>query len=168
MSTEKNGFIMHKDFFDRCAFAIENQFYMEAILMEYAAIESRLETMLSLLGAPCNKFLDSNLRKGINVSQRIKCLSKERKNSAVFNKTKLPKKFFDDLSKWISKRNEYIHGLFKDEIKYSGRIAKSREFSMQGLEFARLLYNESSRIKRLVKKEPRIIEFTHCQQKCKV
>lgn len=168
MSTEKNGFKMHKDFFDRCTFAIENQFYMEAILMEYAAIESRLETMLGLLGAPCNKFIDSNLRRGINVSQRIKCISKERQSNAVFNKSKLPFKFFPDLAKWISKRNEYIHGLFKDEIKYTSRIAKSCEFSIQGLEFARLLYNEVSRIKRLVKKDPNIIESTHCQQKCKV
>ena len=63
---------MHKDFFDRCKFAIENKFYMEAILMEYAAIESRLEVMLGVLGLPCNKFIDNNQRKNIRNRQRIK------------------------------------------------------------------------------------------------
>ena len=53
--------LMHKDFFDRCVFAINQGFYMEAILMEYAAIESRMETLLSILGLPCNKFLPDEM-----------------------------------------------------------------------------------------------------------
>ena len=37
--------LMHKDFFDRCELAINQKFYMEAILMEYAAIEARMESL---------------------------------------------------------------------------------------------------------------------------
>ena len=65
---------MHKNFFDRCENAIENEFYMEAILMEYAAIESRLEVILGLVGMPCNKFIEDNERKKVQISHRISCV----------------------------------------------------------------------------------------------
>ena len=46
---------MHTDFFDTVDDAIENGFYLEAIFREYAAIESRLEVILGVLGSPCGK-----------------------------------------------------------------------------------------------------------------
>lgn len=84
---------MHQNFFDRCEKAIENDFYMEAILIEYAAIESRLEVMLGLIGMPCNKFLEASERKKIQISHRISCAKKFRKNSSLFENTKLSNKF---------------------------------------------------------------------------
>ena len=83
----------------------ENEFYMEAILMEYAAIESRLEVMLGLIGMPCNKFIEDKERKKVQISHRISCVKKFRKNSPLFEKTKLSSKFFDKLENWIAKRN---------------------------------------------------------------
>ena len=44
---------MHKNFFDKVDAAIEGGFYLEAVFREYAAIESRLEALLGVLGAPC-------------------------------------------------------------------------------------------------------------------
>ena len=140
---------MHKDFFDRCKFAIENKFYMEAILMEYAAIESRLEVMLGVLGLPCNKFIDNSQRKSINISHRVNCVNYLRKNSIVFDNTKLSKSFFEKLSKWLGKRNEYIHGLYKNEIIYNTRIKDAKTFAEHGYVYCRLLYNEVNRLKRM-------------------
>ena len=74
---------MHQNFFDRCEKAIENDFYMEAILIEYAAIESRLEVMLGLIGMPCNKFLEASERKKIQISHRISCAKKFRKKFSI-------------------------------------------------------------------------------------
>ena len=37
---------MHKNFFDKCHVAIENGFFLEAVFIEYAAIEGRLEIIL--------------------------------------------------------------------------------------------------------------------------
>ena len=145
---------MHSDFFDRCKNAIENSFYFEAILMEYAAIESRMEILLGVLGLPCNKFLPDDKRTKIQISHRLNCASHLRKTHKLFAKTKLTKKFFDKLKEWVNKRNEYIHGLYKNELKYTGRIANAKAFSEDGLEYCRLLYNEVNRIKRLLKKSP--------------
>lgn len=147
---------MHKDFFNRCRFAIDNGFFMEAILMEYAALESRLESILGVLGLPCNKYVSSEDRRKVNISHRVHCLKAMRKAPDVFEKTKLPSKYFDDLDKWIGKRNIYIHGLYKDEIKYSTRIADTREFAERGYELCRLLYNEATRIRRLYRTNERL------------
>ncbi len=140
---------MHKDFFDRCQFAIDHGFYMEAILLEYAAIEARLEVILGMLGAPCNKFLDDNIRKNINISHRIKCLKQFRDSGNLFANTNLSNGYFKKLEKWIDGRNRYIHGLYKSEIKYNARLSGAKEMATKGLEYSRLLYNEAKRIRRL-------------------
>lgn len=41
---------MHRDLFDRCNAAIENKCYLEAVMLEYAAMEGRFEVMLGVLG----------------------------------------------------------------------------------------------------------------------
>ena len=38
-----------------CEYVIQNGYYLEAILMEYAAIESRLESVCGVLGLPCGQ-----------------------------------------------------------------------------------------------------------------
>ena len=159
--------LMHKDFFDRCDSAIKQGFYMEAILMEYAAIESRMETLLGVLKLPCNKFLPDEIRKKVQISHRISCANIYRKQNVIFEKTKLGRNFFDKLQKWIEKRNEYIHGLYKNELKYSQRIKDAKEFSEKGLEYCRLLYNEVNRLKRLEKTQPQLFEMKlECKSKC--
>ena len=149
---------MHQNFFDRCENAIENEFYMEAILMEYAAIESRLEVMLGLLGMPCNKFMEASERKKIQISHRISCVKKFRKNSHLFEKTKLSPKFFGNLENWIAKRNIYVHGLYKNEIEYNSRMKGAKDLAEKGLIYTRLLYNEVNRLKRLKKNYPKKYE----------
>lgn len=152
---------MHKDLFDRCQDAINSQFYLEAVFLEYAAIEGRLEVILGLLDAPCNKNLDSNLRRRVNISNRIQCLKKARKNLIVFEKTKLEITLFDkksELMKWIDKRNRFIHGLYKNEIEYKGRMADAKYLAEKGLEICKRLYNETKRLRRLKKSKPELFE----------
>lgn len=157
---------MHKDFFDRCHDAINNRFYLEAIFLEYAAIEGRLESILGILGAPCNKSLAPGVRKNINISHRINCFEKLI-TSSCFEKTKMNGKFFKDIRKWIEKRNKYIHGLYKNEHDYNGRIGGARDIAVTGLDFCRLLYNEAKRLNRLIKKEPDILEgIAACAKLC--
>jgi len=157
---------MHRDFFERCQFAIDNAFDLEAIFLEYAAIESRLEIILGILGAPCNKSLASGIRKNINISHRINCFEKLITGSC-FEKTKINGKFFKDIRKWIEKRNTYIHGLYKNEHDYNGRIGGARDIAATGLELCRLLYNEAKRLNRLLKKNPEIFDgLPECAKPC--
>lgn len=158
---------MHTDFFDRCKFAIDNQFYYEAILMEYAAIEARLEVICGIVGFPCSKECD--FRDKIQISHRIECLRAYRRaNPVIFEKTKLAKNFFTDngeLNSWIKSRNGYVHGLYKDEIKYRGRVAAIKNLAQDGLEYSRLLYNEAKRLRRIMQYHPEAL--SNAVIKCK-
>ena len=132
---------MHKDFFDRCGIAIENEYYLEAVFMEYAAMEGRLEVLLGVLGASCNNKLPDKERNKILISHRVSCFKNLFKNQDIFGKSKLNSVFFRRLEKWISLRNGYIHGLYKNEVKYKKRM-KDKAFAQEGLELCRVLYNE--------------------------
>ena len=157
---------MHKNFFDKCKFAIDYGFYFEAVLIEYAAIESRLEAIMGSIGLPCGKFLQNNYRKDIKISQRIDCLKSIRKKTAVFNETKLPNKFFDNLKEWTKERNSCVHGLYKDEFKYNDRLNKAQSLAECGYEFCRLLYNEEKRIRRKKKNGSFDNSDVFCAKKC--
>ena len=160
---------MHKNFFDKCQFAIDNGFYLEAIFLEYAAIESRLEIICGVLGLPCNKDLKPQLRKDIKISKRIECINKVKNaNEELFKNTKLDSCFFTNkgvLKKWITDRNTYIHGLYKNAENYSKRKSNCKELAINGKDYARLLYNETARLKRLLKSHPELFENVRCTDK---
>ncbi len=164
----KQQVTMHRDMFDRCRAAIENGYFLEAIFLEYAAIEGRLEVILGILGMPCNKYLEPKIRKKINVSDRIECLHYYRKNCSCFTTTKLPPNFFSSkgtLKKWIDNRNTYIHGLYKRAEVYTGRKNDSKRIAEEGYEYTRLLYNEARRLSRLAKNHPDIL--AESSRKCR-
>ena len=157
---EKNQVEMHKDFFVRCEKSIKSGFYLEAILMEYAAIESRLESICGVLGFPCGK--DCICRKDVLISSRIECLRKCRNNNPeLFAKSKLPFLFFTEkgnLNSWIGDRNRIVHGLYKNEIRYQSRIKKSKELSEKGLEYSKCLYDEVKRLRRIRTNHPQLFD----------
>ena len=158
-------FAMHKNMFDRCQLAIANAFYLEAIFIEYAAIESRLEVLLGILGAPCNRYLLTEQRNKFNISQRLKCLKRLFANHAIFGKSKLNSNYFTQLKKWLESRNKFVHGLLKNEAEYEKRVL-NKTFAENGLKLCRLLYNEVNRIKRLLKKHPELfINISTCENK---
>ena len=149
---------MHKSMFDRSREAIDQGFYLEAVFIEYAAIESRLEVMLGVLGAPCNRYLPPEERKKYNISQRVACLKRVfDSNESIFGKSKLTKKDFTNLKNWLEKRNRYVHGLFKREIEYKARLS-DKALAEAGLEICTKLYNETNRLKRLSKQSPELFE----------
>ncbi len=162
-----NQFAMHKNYFDKCKFAVDSGFYLEAIFLEYAAIESRLEIICGVLGLPCNKNRDDNVRKSIQISHRISCLNYLRKNHLVFENTKLSMRYFDKLNSWINKRNQLIHGLYKNEIQYKSRIAMCKKLAEDGYEYSRLLYNETKRLRRIHNNHPELLIDIMCHNsKC--
>lgn len=160
---------MHRDFFVRAELAVNNRFYLEAIILEYAAIEGRLEVILGVLGFPCNKELNASKKMKVNISDRIECLRAFRnKNPEVFARSNLPTTFFTqkgDLKKWLEKRNAYVHGLYKNADAYALRKDDSCDIAKQGLKYSKLLYNEAKRLNRMLKSHPEMLSQTNktCQ-----
>jgi len=143
---------MHKDFFVRCQNAINNGCYFEAMLMEYAAIEGRLEVIMGVLGLPCNKQLPSEERRKIYVSNRLTCLREIYLSSNVLADSPIPRSFWKKLEKWIRSRNMYIHGLYKNEIQYKSRMKDVESIAKAGYDYANTLYKEAKRLRRLLRK----------------
>lgn len=157
---------MHANYFDRAKDAIDSGYYLEAMFLEYAAIEGRLEVILGRLGLPCSMELQPELRNKINISTRISCLNKIReKNLLIFNNTKLEKEFFFDwrdeglLAMWIKDRNTYVHGLYKDAIKYEERNDLSKEIARRGYSLTDSLFAEASRLGRLLRSNPDLFTY---------
>lgn len=146
--TQKNQVIMHQDYFEKTQTAIDCGFYLEAIFREYAAIEGRLEIILGLLGAPCNKNASDKERRSVDFSHRINCLSRIYSGSKSMGNTKLDKKFFKKLDNWRNDRNIIVHGFYKNELKYQERSAKNKKLAEEGLLLSRMLYNEAKRLRR--------------------
>lgn len=165
--TQSRQVEMHKNFFDRCQLACDHGFYMEAILMEYAAVESRLEILLGVVGLPCNKYLDDTMRIKINISQRTTCLEHAVKNNPAFQSSKLNKAFFKKLWDWIKERNRYIHGLYKNELLYKQRMKDAKKVAENGYDLCKVLYNEAHRLRRACKKNPELLEYpVACESQC--
>lgn len=168
----ENSVDMHRDFFDRCKLAIDNRFYIEAITMEYAAIESRLESICGRIGLPCGQ--KCVCRKDIFISSRIRCINDFwNRNKEIIARSKISQGFFSDkgiLKSWIVKRDIIIHGLYKNATEYRNRIRTSRDIAERGYEYARLLYNEANRLGRLRTNHNEVFEnaITKCKNpKCK-
>lgn len=151
---------MHKHFFDRLALALENEFYFEAVALEYAAIEGRLEVVMGILGCPCNKELEDSKRKDIKISHRITCLKKLFKLHPLLNNSKLSVEFFADLNNWIKSRNVFIHGMYKNALKYNERNHDVKEVAKQGAGFVDTLYNETKKLR--IKRN----DYQYCGETC--
>lgn len=163
---------MHVSFFDHVKAAIDAGFYCEAIFLEYAAIESRLEGLCGCFGLPCNRELPDKDRKKVNISQRVECL-KERYSlnpmETQRSKTEMPVSEWEKLSKWIGKgRNPYVHGLFKKPEKYFLRMDKISEVATEGYRLADLLYKETKRVKGILSRKTNLLsdEKKTCNAPC--
>ena len=158
---------MHKDYFDKVSDAIDGGFYLEAVFLEYAAIEGRLEVILGILGCPCNKDLTDADRSRINISHRIVCLKKYYiQRNKLTEKSKLDEKYFHELKSWLNERNGYVHGLYKNASEYTNRKSQAQQIAVTGKELSRLLYNEAKRLRRLYKvSNDLFMEHPKCKSK---
>lgn len=173
MTTNKEASIakdMHRNYFDRASLAIRDGYYLEALMYEYAAIEGRLEVICGMLDCPCNKNLDPNIRRQINIGNRINCLTSLYKHHPACSRnstSKLSGEFWVSLKNWLKSRNQYVHGLYKNPDLYTKRITDRSKLASEGLRLSRLLYNEAKRIRRLRNDHLEMMEYSgkRCKNK---
>ena len=161
-STEKKtAAVVHKGFFDKSRTAIDSGYYLEAVMYDYSAIEGRLEVICGLLGCPCNKELDANTRSKINISSRISCLKALYKKhpACICSKTKIDNNYWKKLNAWRKSRNVYVHGLYKRPELFVSRMEEAKDLATEGIELARMLYNEAKRIRRLQNSHPEMLNY---------
>ena len=123
MTENEQKYQNYKDQFTRLKKAMDYQFYLEALAIEYNIIEDRAESILRYEGNQINDEKASIYKK----LSKIKKLSEQKKS--------LPEKYFSDdlidqILLWKDLRNKYIHALLKQSFHTEDirRIAEEGEY----------------------------------------
>lgn len=124
--------------------AIEQEFYLEALLIEYAIAEDRLNSILQHMNI---RYID-NKGEEISIGRKIGKVRTLIENQPLVAK-RLSTEQLDFLMQWKDVRNSLVHRscqrLYKNE--------EVRECAIAGAEVIRVLSNSSQNIKRAVEKQ---------------
>lgn len=149
--------IVHQDFFDRCSLAIESGFYLEAIFMEYAAIEGRIKVITSIIQRPCGICENKNITNRIGLFNKLFCLKEYvTLRGEIFKDSKLTKAKVNRMLEWCTSRDQRIHAYYTDTEKYETTKKHNQKLAKQGYEYASLLYEEAKRLRALKKRRPEL------------
>lgn len=118
--------------------ATKEEFYFEAILIEYAILEDRFASILK----HANKNIPQGLQKKINTVLNCQFLNEEK------IKKHLTKRLINDIEQWKSDRNEVIHNLI--ETTYNNKEIK--DIALRGECLAKRLANKSTLINKYLDK----------------
>lgn len=89
--------------------ALKYEFYIEAIAIEYAVMEDRLESILRHEGV-FNPEKHGSLARKLSRVRELR-----RRNKSLENKY-LSEEFLDSIDTWKEKRNVFIHALLKQKL----------------------------------------------------
>lgn len=158
VDSKEQARLVHKSFFDRTKLAIDNGFYLEAICMEYNALESRLNVILGVLGMPCG--YNKEGRPFLDFGARFNCLIEIMKNNdKIFQNSYLKAvSHLKRIGEWTEDRNIRIHALYLNTEKTEKIVKKTPTIANRGFVYAREMYNEADRLKRLKKRHPEYFE----------
>lgn len=121
--------------------AIKEHFYLEALFIEYAIMEDRLESIL--------------IHAGVFRADKHNTITKKlRRLEALCQSDKIAKKYFSSgllqsILDWKENRNKFIHALMKQV--FTGEEIK--EIVEQGQEIVKTLNNKSSCYKRALERQ---------------
>lgn len=136
----------YKEQHERLNKALKNNFYLEAIFIEYAIIEDRLTSIL--------RYEDNTIKSKngfVSIESKInkvRTISREKKGLATKYFTP---EFIDSIEKWKGKRNPLIHALMKQQLTTEGLL----ELATEGQAIAKELSRLSQNYKRAVEREAR-------------
>ena len=122
----------YKEQFDRLNKALKNEFYLEAIFIEYAILEDRTESVLHHAGL-WEAYMKG--KKMANIGTKLTFI----KNKAALKSSSLHPYFNDDLVEklraWKDKRNPLIHDLLNQKLGDNDL----KDLAMEGSRLVRIL-----------------------------
>lgn len=134
----------YREQFKRLDKALNNNFYLEALFIEYAIMEDRTESILRYEGN------EIKLKEGSFISinrklDKIKKIAEQRKS--------LPERYFSDnliecIQLWKDERNRMIHALMKQSL----TTEELTELALEGKILCRQLCNKANNYKRAVER----------------
>lgn len=139
--------INYREQFKRLNKAMANEFYLEAIFIEYCIMEDRTESILKHMNK-WDAYLKKRGRYAITLDSKIKYIQ----NFAREIKT-LPHRYFndsmlDDILKWKEDRNTLIHALLKQDL----TTQKLADIASEGKRLTELVRNRATNYRRAVQR----------------
>ncbi len=144
---EKNE--KYKDLMSKMKKAINCEFYYEAILLEYAILEDRTESLIRHADLDISNisFKDLTLHKKLN----------KIKNNKIFKSDYITKhideKMIKEILEWKERRNKIIHDLIK--IDYSNETIK--QIALEGYEIVKKVNNKSTLVNQYLDKNQELV-----------
>lgn len=139
----------YKEQHERLNKALKNNFYLEAIFIEYAIIEDRLSSILRYEG---NSIKVKDEKDFVSIERKInkvRTITREKKGLAF--KYFAPE-FIDSIENWKGKRNPLIHALMKQQLTTEGLLDLATEGQAIVKELSRLSQNYKRAVERKARK----------------
>ena len=135
----------YKSMHESLSKALKNEFYYEAIFIEYAILEDRLASVLKYAEIP---FTDKN---GQDVSIKVKLnrIESRKELSDKFYKDRLTSALIQECRTWTDERNNLIHHMAN--LPYDSE--KVRQIAIDGNELVRQVKNKTASVINRLKKE---------------
>ena len=135
----------YKEQYERLKKALKYEFYLEAVFIEYAIMEDRLNSILRYEGNSINSQKHVSIDKKIN---KVKTIAR--------GKNSLPNKYFteeflDRIHNWKERRNPLIHSLMKLPL----TTEELRSLALEGEQLTRDLCRLATNYKRAVERKQR-------------
>ena len=156
MEKNEKASLAHKDYHTRSKEAVNTKHYLEALCLEYSAMESRVASILKMLGMPCGD-LNNKDTFDIGIHVKLNCLKKCLKDD-IFKKSKLTNKTIKDIISWKYHRNEVMHRLYAKPEEYDKLMENIKTYAEDGLDYCYILYKEADRIRYIKKHHPEVLE----------
>ena len=136
----------YKDLMEKLNKSIKNEFFYEAIFIEYAILEDRTESLLR--HAKINE-------KNSTITLKINKIKTNKIFKDKYINKHLSIELLDKIIKWKNKRNELIHDLIK--TKYTNNQIES--IALEGHEIIKKVNNKSTLVNKYLDKINNLIQI---------
>ena len=126
--------------------AMDNEFYLEAVFIEYAIMEDRTESILRYEGNTINS------NGFVSIDRKISKIEKIAENKKGLARKYFTVEFMERIREWKNKRNSLIHALIKKNTTTQELIDLAEEGRQITKELCRLSMNYKRAVSKQTKK----------------
>ncbi len=118
--------------------AFNAKFYYEAIFLEYAMIQDRIESILIHAKGP------EAVEPGQKISRSINLIRSKQPFTETKIRKKVPIELLDEIMSWCNERNRFVHALAKAGVDDE----KAKEVAIHGNEILKGISNSAKKVAR--------------------
>lgn len=122
--------------------AMATQFYLEAIFIEYAVMEDRLESILRHSGA-------FNPKRHNRIKPKLGRVDELRREKKSLLHRSFPVEFIEGIYQWLDARNQLIHALMKQDLHTEGL----QKIALEGQQIVKQLNSKATNYRKALERQ---------------